>query len=392
MTSVREAIRRLFTPVQPLPPGTYHYQAPPEDPRNYRLHLRLEPDGSGVLIVNAATVLHLNRTAAEYAYHLVQGTPKQQVLRSLSSRYRVGESQVDADYRKFLDRIDALITTPDLDPVAFLDFDRQAPFSGEISAPYRLDCALTYRLPTRADPESAPTKRVTRELSTAEWEAILDKAWQAGIPHVVFTGGEPTLRADLLQLIMRAETNGQVTGLITDGLRLTETDYLDQLLQTGLDHLLIILHEAEPAAWEAVRNAIQADLFTAVHLTVTGQNSDAISGTIERLAGMGLAHISLSAAAPELNPQLQSAREVAANLDLSLVWNLPVPYSALNPVALEVDGQEIPEGAGRAWLYVEPDGDVLPAQGVSRVLGNFLSDPWEDILRSARAFGPERAS
>jgi len=58
-----------------------------------------------------------------------------------------------------------------------------------------------------------------------------------------------------------------------------------------------------------------------------------------------------------------------------------VPYSALNPVSLELEGNEVPEGAGRAWLYVEPDGDVLPAQGVNRVLGNILRDPWEQIWR-----------
>ena len=54
-----------------------------------------------------------------------------------------------------------------------------------------------------------------------------------------------------------------------------------------------------------------------------------------------------------------------------------------NAVALEtaMDSslQAPPEGMGKAWLYVEPDGDVLPAQGVSRVLGNFLTDPWEKI-------------
>ncbi len=31
-------------------------------------------------------------------------------------------------------------------------------------------------------------------------------------------------------------------------------------------------------------------------------------------------------------------------------------------------------------LYVEPDGDVLPAQGIAnQILGNLLRDPWEKI-------------
>jgi MoaA/NifB/PqqE/SkfB family radical SAM enzyme len=60
-----------------------------------------------------------------------------------------------------------------------------------------------------------------------------------------------------------------------------------------------------------------------------------------------------------------------------------VPYSGLNPVALELQAAErgIPKGAGNAWLYVEPDGDVLPEQGVNRLLGNLLSDPWEKIWK-----------
>jgi len=66
-----------------------------------------------------------------------------------------------------------------------------------------------------------------------------------------------------------------------------------------------------------------------------------------------------------------------------LVWDLPVPYSANHPIRLEVP--EASPGAGRAWLYVEPDGDVLPSQGVDQVLGNILRDPWADIWRRVTA-------
>ena len=64
------------------------------------------------------------------------------------------------------------------------------------------------------------------------------------------------------------------------------------------------------------------------------------------------------------------------NTQLRLVYDLPVPYSRLHPVALELaqTGEEAPQGAGKAWLYVEPDGDVLPAQGILKVLGNLLDD------------------
>ena len=94
-----------------------------------------------------------------------------------------------------------------------LDFERVAPHSVDLTAPLRLDCALTYRLSGRDQAEYAPTKRVDRELTTPEWISILDKAWLVGIPHVTFTGGEATLRDDLPDLIAQAEKNGQVCGL-----------------------------------------------------------------------------------------------------------------------------------------------------------------------------------
>ena len=384
MTSIRETIQNLFTPVEPLPAGTYHYIAPPDDPRNYRLHLRIEEDGTGILIVNASTILHLNETAAEYAYHLIKGTPEDQVANTIASRYRISKPQAMQDYRDFVERIDVLVTTPDLDPVMFLDFERQEPYSGEIKIPYRLDCALTYRLPEGIDPDFAPSKRVARELTTGEWSKIIDKTWEFGIPHIIFTGGEPTLREDLVTLLEKAEDNGQVTGLLTDGFRLGNKDYLDSLLQTGLDHILFIFHPEIKEAWTALQSVLNEDIHTEVHLTLDPKNVNNVLELIQKLNRMNVGAISLSATSTSLDPELESAREQVAELEIDLVWDIPVPYSSHNPVAVELEAEEenIPEGAGRAWLYVEPDGDILPAQGINKVLGNILTDTWEQILSS----------
>ncbi len=371
-------IKRFFNPTQPIPPGTYHYQAPLEDPRNYRLHLRVEEDGSGILIVNAATVLHLNQTATEYAYYFVQNLPVEKVTRLMSRRYTIDPAQAAADYQDFTERILTLIETPDLDPVTFLDFDRKTPYA-RLSAPYRLDCALTYRLPEDTHPDVAPIQRVRRELGSDEWKQILRKAWEAGIPHVVFTGGEPTLRQDLPELIAWAEKLGMVSGLLSDGLRLADATYLNQLLLTGLDHLMLVLQPEQEAAWQALKNALAGDIFVAVHLTLTPENAAQAVQLLNRLGQMGIKAISLSSATQDLRPLLGQLSNQAAYLGMSLVWDLPVPYSSQNPLQLELPDAERAEGAGRAWLYVEPDGDVLPAQGINQILGNLLTDPWEKI-------------
>ncbi|MEX1248185.1 MAG: radical SAM protein [Anaerolineales bacterium] len=376
---------------KPLEPGFYSYMAPPSHPFNYRLHLRVEPSGDGLMTVNASTVLHLNQTATECAYHFIRLTPPDQVAEQLSKRYRVSKGQAAEDYADFARKIQALIETPDLDPVTYLDFERTAPFTKQLSAPYRLDIALTYKLPTGSPRGATPHKRVAKELSTGQWKQVIEKAHAAGIPHIVFTGGEPTLRADLAELLMRAEDLGLVTGVITDGIKLADTRYLKTLLDAGLDHAMIVLQPSKAQTWDSLasfaywREVLNDDIFIAAHLTMTKQNAKQINALIDRIAESGVRALSLSAADAALEPKLQAARDHAAMADLPLVWDLPVPYTALNPVSLELKaakGRKQPDGAGKAWLYVEPDGDVLPGQGINKVLGNMLMDEWGKIWKS----------
>ncbi len=387
MDTLLKPFSRFYRPPRPIPAGIYHYIAPQDDPRNYRLHLRIEPDGLGVLIVNAATVLHLNRTAVAYAYYLIQSLPPEEVAKQMSRRYRVRPEQARQDYQDFTNRILTLVETPDLAPVTDLGSDLSLPVSGKISAPYRLDCAITYRLPEGSNLEAAPNRRVDRELTTDEWHTVLDKAWKIGIPHVVFTGGEPTLREDLPQLIAHAESLGQVSGLLTDGLRLVEEAYLQTLLQTGLDHLMITFQPDNPAAWKALQNVRAADIFDAVHLTVTPQNAADMPELLKKLADQRVQALSLSASTPDLAKKLPALYQQAGDLQMKMISDLPVPYSSVNPFAPEEQDAKPPEGAGRAWLYVEPDGDVLPTQGVNRLLGNILRDPWEKIWKAACSAG-----
>ena len=381
MPNILESINRLLTPVKPLSSGIYHYQAPPDAALPYRLHLRLEPDGTGILIVNASTILHLNQTASEYAYHMIVQTSEEKMVREMTGRYRVKRQQALLDYQMLRERIQTLITTPDLDPETFLDFERTSPYTQEISAPYRLDCALTYRLSDSMDNSFAPMKRVERELTTVEWFGVFDKAWTYGIPHIVLTGGEPTLRNDLTELIAHIESNGQVVGLLSDGLKLADDDYLQSLLQTGLDHMMMTLNPSDEISWKALEKVIAADLYLSVHHTLTLQNAMNSTQVLERLMKMGVKSISLSASDPGLQNSLIQTRNQAASFGLTLVWDLPVPYSSFNPVALETQVDNLPAGSGHAWLYIEPDGDVLRVQGVNQVLGNILRDPWEKLWR-----------
>jgi organic radical activating enzyme len=379
MRFLDQILARIFKPAQPLPAGIYHYQTPADTANPMRMHLRLENNGEGVLIINASTVLHLNQTAAEFVYHFIQGASEDEISRTVANRYQISQAEALKDYRDLKERLEVMTTTQDLDPVTFLNFDRHDPYSQDISAPYRLDCAITYRV--SGDPGNlAPVSRVSKELTTEEWKAVLKKAWDAGIPHVVFTGGEPTLRDDLPELIAAGEELGQVTGLLTDGLVFTDPDYLHTLLLSGLDHMMFLLDPYDDNSWSALNNVLAEDIFTTVHLTISSDSASEMDALLDRIVKMGVSSISLSAKDPGMKTELDAARQLAAEKSLQLVWDLPVPYSNYHPVALELAeaGQPV-SGAGKAFLYVEPDGDVLIQQGIPMVMGNLLTDSWESI-------------
>lgn len=397
--SLLEKVKSWFAPVEPLSREILYYQTPPEAEQQYRLHLRVEGDGRGLLVVNAATVLHLNQTAAEYARLLIQGAGDDEAARAMAHRYRVGRAQAREDYVRLRDHILTLATTTDLCPVTYLDMERVEPFSAETSAPYRVDAALTYRVDEAGTLDPEARRRVDRELTTEEWQQALRSLWEAGVPHVCFTGGEPTLRKDLVSLVRYAEELGQVTGLLTDGRRLRDQEYLDELLLAGLDHLQITLasHRAElhdeivgqAGDWQeaeaGLRLALAGDIYVVVHVVVTPANADSVAETVAYLAELGVPAVALSsplqAAAEDdrqrLESALEAAQEAAHERGLTLIWDLAAPYSHVNPV--EMEAGLAPEQAARQHLYVEPDGDALPAQGYNVVLGNLLRDSWEVI-------------
>jgi hypothetical protein len=383
MNNIFSSITQLFKPAKPIPAGVYHFQSPTTAKNQYRLHLRVAADGEGLLIINASTILHLNQSATEYAYHFIKETPPEEVVRLMTNRYEINRNDARLDFIDLKQKIRTLLETPDLDPVSFLDISREDPYTGAASAPYRLDCAITYQLPDKSHSDLAPVKIVDRELSTEEWEKIINRSWRAGIPHLIFTGGEPTIREDLIDLIICAENNGQVTGLLTDGYKLINDKFRNELLQSGLDHLLFLLSPTDKTSWEALISILDEDIHTTVHITIKSEITANLPQILAKLKEFGANAISISVSSPsdpKLTQALSNAQTLIAESGIPLKWDIPVPYSEHNPISIELESnQELPSGTGKAWFYVEPDGDVLPAQGINQVLGNLLDDDWEGI-------------
>jgi radical SAM protein with 4Fe4S-binding SPASM domain len=497
-------------PLQPPKAGVYHFRQKGEQGES-RMHLRVEEDGSGLLLVNASRIYHFNPTATFMTYMALNGTGDRLAGKALTHAYNVPRWQATYDYHKIADQIN-LITTPGYENLAgqirffsgmkasqisvlkeaarsaqldeiyestrFLspsdeeslaalipmlaaspkekvqDFTRELTEQGEIeladhistirqinqvelgkliaafttvedtiepiwdtilpfskkdlSAPYRMDLAITYRCNNRCHHCYNPQNRQRQELDTDTWKAILDQLWQIGIPHIIFTGGEPTVRQDLPALVAHAEGNGQITGINTNGRLLKDKALVKSLVEAGLDHVQITLESHRPeihdamvgmqGAWEdtiqGLKNVLEMNLYVMTNTTLLESNSSSLADMLDFLADLGVKRVGLnsliysghglnvnSGLPEEALPQLLSqAQEITARNGQKLTWYTPTQYCHFDPVLM--DNEKLGVKGCTAALYnmcIEPDGSVIPCQSYYHSLGNIREKPWEAI-------------
>src|SRR5260370_26074706 len=74
------------------------------------------------------------------------------------------------------------------------------------------------------------------ELSTEIWSRVFKEAAEAGVLQADFTGGEPLVRPDIVELVRAARSAGLYVNLITSGPPLDESN-LSALVAAGLHPL-----------------------------------------------------------------------------------------------------------------------------------------------------------
>jgi PqqA peptide cyclase len=114
-----------------------------------------------------------------------------------------------------------------------------------IPPPVSLLAEITHRCPLQCPYCSNPLEldRAARELDTATWQRVLDEATALGVLQTHFSGGEPTARRDLIDLVRHAAGLGQYSNLITSGVLLDQPK-LDALVEAGLDHLQLSIQDS----------------------------------------------------------------------------------------------------------------------------------------------------
>jgi radical SAM protein with 4Fe4S-binding SPASM domain len=386
------------------PTALFHYLKETGSERS-RIHLRFESDSSAALIVNADRLFHLNPTAALMARMILEARPDADIVRAVSARYRTTHTRARADLASFRSQFETLLQPDAPCPIHVLDLETTMPFSARPSAPFRMDLALTYRCNNDCAHCYNARERDFPELATAGWKSILDRLWELGVPHVVFTGGEPTLRLDLPELIAHAEALGQITGLNTNGRRLADHRFVDRLAEAGLDHVQITVESSEEDVHtemvrsssafkqtiQGLQNALGSRLFVMTNTTMLRTNHHGVSDTLDFLADLGVPTIGLNALIysgrgrsvgtglreSELQPLLDLARAKTSARGQRLIWYTPTQYCEFDPTEHDLGVKGCT--AALYSMCVEPNGDVLPCQSYYQPLGNLLADPWDTI-------------
>ena len=262
----------------------------------------------------------------------------------------------------------------------------------------------------------------TRELTTQQWKQAIDRLEKARVPMVTFTGGEPTQRQDLAELVGYAKR--MVTRLNTNGINLTP-ELVEKLKEAGLDSVQVTLYSYDESIHNAlvgsthhadtirgIRNAVAAGLDISINTPLCRKNADyektlafvhslgvrfvTVSGLI--CTGMaGINHAEYDLTSTELFELVKKAKMFCDTHEMEMDFTSP---GLIQAEKLEELGMNVPMcGACLSNMAIAPDGTVVPCQswlGAEASLGNILTDPFKKIwnqplCKSLRNMSEEQA-
>ena len=244
------------------------------------------------------------------------------------------------------------------------------------------------------------------ELSTKEWKKVIDICQKECIPQLTFTGGEPTMRKDLVELIEYSKWF--ITRLNTNGVLLTE-NLCKELYEASLDSVQVTLYSNNPEIHNklvgadnfektitGIKNAINAGLNVSINTPLCTLNKNYID-TLKFAKELGVTYVTCSGlivtgnakekqskdtqlSEKELYTILKDAKKYTDDNLMELGFTSPgwVKEDDLRKLNLDIPTC----GACLSNMAIAPNGDVVPCQSwldEKSNLGNILKTKWKKI-------------
>ncbi len=400
--SLRDMLRWFVEPVPvhdtggaALPAGTMLHAVREIDGRVHRYHLRIEPDGNGLLVVDAATAVRLPPVVTRFAADSFRWASGDQV--GLLMNLEVGRLP-DREQRA-LDDFTGLWQQP-------AQAAGRYPISNLIAAEGATGIHGRFAAPLEADVPLPDPSQIG---------PLIDALWAAGIPHVTFVAPPGFAAEHLVRAVERAEDTGMIAGVRVRGGELAVEGLLEALAQAGVDHVNVPVastasatHDAlfgagdHAAALDVLKRVKALEICPVAEVPLVESTVAGLGKTLAALAELVADVECFAVAAPDemaeadragalparALPQVAATLEdLAERLDLGLVWAPPVRRDPRLTMAAQVLAG--PRCAGDVAVAVEPDGSVIPPHGPRVSAGNIVTDDWASIWASP-AFAVER--
>ena len=418
----------------------YHCTLNPEGPGAVRIHLvppKLGADGdevgASVAIINGQDVIPVNtswsilliefiREVNRYSGKAVSDADVQAIQDATCKAVRkvypfMKKKRLKADIYTIMKTFDQVAhgEIPE-EPIDYVLLGDYAPF---MRAPHRMDLmvsAMTSGGRWNCNQQcvhcyaAGQARSSEAELGTEEWKRIIDACRAAGVTQITFTGGEPTMRDDLFELIEYGKWF--VTRVNTNGIKLTP-EYCERLRAASLDSVQVTFYSCDEAIHDklvgahrfadtvaGIENALAAGISLSVNTPLCTLNRDYVR-TLEFLHEKGVIYVTCSGlittgnAARPASERLQLAedelQQVLADA-VAFCHAHGMEISFTSPGWVDAGfchglGITAPAcGACLSNMAVTPGGHVVPCQSWldDEPLGDMLADDWRSIWEGAR--------
>ncbi len=325
----------------------------------------------------------------------------------------VPKAEIGADLEELLDVLFAVARGDD--PQAEIEKLSIRAYRNNMTAPHRMDLMVSAMTDAQGGWHCnqkcvfcyAAGQKLgkAREMTTQQWKQVIDRLDAARVPMVTFTGGEPTMREDIAELVGYARR--MVTRLNTNGVMLTP-DLVATLKAAGLDSVQVTLYSHNEGIHNAlvgsdhyadtvqgIRNAVAGGLDISINTPLCRKNGDyeetlafihslgvrfvTVSGLI--CTGMaGINHDEYDLSSDELFEIVRNAKAFCNAHEMEMDFTSP---GLIEKERLEALGMNVPMcGACLSNMAVAPDGTVVPCQSWlsgDASLGNILEVPFKRI-------------
>lgn len=251
---------------------------------------------------------------------------------------------------------------------------------------------MTHRCPLQCGYCSNPVEmeRAGNELTTDEWKKVLTELAEIGVLQVHFSGGEPTVRKDIVELVQFANDLGLYTNLITSAVLFTR-DKLEALADAGLAHIQISFQANDPALanriggfrnghakkLEAARWARELGLPLTVNAVMHRQNLHQLPEMIDLAVALDADRIEVAnvqyygwalknrAALMPTIEQIDEATRVVEEAQVRLKGILDIDYVV--PDYYAIRPKKCMGGWGRQFFNITPSGKILPCHAAESI-------------------------